>query len=110
MRLTIAQRKHKKRALSIKGLERTSPEVARREKGRLLSLWAREVEGRLRAEVGGLRGDGSKTPTTTELIEVARLYGLEGDLLPIVTDAVRRHLGGPGIPSISQKYVRWRAR
>ena len=113
MRLTIAERKHRKRAASIKALERSSPELARSEKARLLSLWAREVNGRLRSE--GIpkrddRGERVVVPTSTDLIDVARAYGLADDLAAIVTDAVRRHLEGPDVPSISRTYAKWRSR
>ena len=113
MRITIAERKHRKRAASIKALERSSPELARSEKARLLALWAREVNGRLRSDGAAnreARGDSSVVRTSADLIDVARAYGLDEDLAAIVTDAVRRHIDGPDVPSISRTYAKWRSR
>lgn len=103
MRITVSERKHRARARRLEALARSTPHLARAERARLLATWAREVRSDLLSPAGERR-------ETASLFDVARLYGLDGELRAMSNDAVQQCLGGPCTPSISKIYNRWGGR
>ncbi len=84
--MTTSERKNHKRLKALAGLKRSNRGAFEAERTRLLLAWSDEARLRVRNR---------ELPPASELIETARLFGLDGELAWEVIKQVTATLDGP---------------
>lgn len=84
--MTTSERKNHKRLKALAGLARSNRGAFEAERTRLLLAWSEEARLRVRNR---------ELPPASELIETARLFGLDGELAWEVIKQVTSTLDGP---------------